>query len=182
MYFGYHKIFWWVETSSRYWTSLRPSEFHVIPKVNCSRRNLYQGFGKLHDKLLLTNIVVSSDVGQFLCRYRWHCLTGWVHINGIAASSLSLSSWLISVSLSVFLSPWSWLISLSLSLSLSICISLSLVLIKLSHSVLLSLLELIYSLCLSLFLPLSLELINLSLSLSVFLSPWSCCIALSLLS
>mgnify|MGYP003690950561 CR=1 FL=1 len=44
------------------------------PPVTISRdsqiNNLYQGFRKVsHDKLLLTNIVVSVDVGQFTCRY-----------------------------------------------------------------------------------------------------------------
>ena len=42
------------------------------PPIRISRdtqsKLLYQGFRKSHDKLLLTNIVVSSDVGQFPCR------------------------------------------------------------------------------------------------------------------
>ena len=61
VYFGYHEISWWV----------RSSDYHVIPKINCSIRNLYQGFRKSRAILLLTNIVDSSDVGQFPCRYRW---------------------------------------------------------------------------------------------------------------
>ena len=40
-----------------------------IPKINCSIRNLYQGFRKSWVILLLTNIVDSPDVGQSPCRY-----------------------------------------------------------------------------------------------------------------
>ena len=33
VYFGYHEIFWWAETSSLAGTRLRPSEYHVISKI-----------------------------------------------------------------------------------------------------------------------------------------------------
>ena len=33
---GYYEIFWWVETISRSRTSLRPSEYKVIPYINCT--------------------------------------------------------------------------------------------------------------------------------------------------
>ena len=97
--------------NSLFWVSrdilMDGDEFTCYPNENCSIRNLYQGFRKSHDKLLLTNNVVSSDVGQFPCRYRWHCSTGWVHINSIADLSPSFSPSLsLSLSVRVFLSSF----------------------------------------------------------------------------
>ena len=150
----------------------RYSEYHVIPKINCSIRNLYQGFRKSRVILLLTNIVDSPDVGQFpWWQSSFHSVQRDERIFSISLFFFH------PLSLSVFLFP-----SLSLPLSLSISLVISIFSsLYFSHSPLsMDQIKIPISLFLYLFLSLSLCLsLCLSLSLSIDAnvpkgSTWKC--------